>query len=104
MELPSEKEIMAETLDHLSTVENPGYHLRTIPKGELGELSKVYEEVLEALDADAQGASIMVLVELSDLLGAIKAYLAKHHPSIGLEDLGAFSSITARAFASGRRG
>lgn len=95
---------MAEMLAHLSTVENPGYHLRHIPKGELGELSKVYEEILEALDADAQGASVMTLVELSDLLGALKAFLAKHHPSIGLSDLDAFSSITERAFTSGRRG
>lgn len=103
MELPSEKELMAEMLEHLSTVQNPGYHLREIPRGELGELSKVYEEVLEALDAEAQGSSIMALVELSDLLGAVRAYLAKHHPSIGLEDLEAFASITARAFTSGRR-
>lgn len=94
---------MSSLLDHLSVVENPGYHVHAIPRGEVGELSKVYEEILEALDADAQGASIMALVELSDLVGALKAYLARHHPSMTLEDLEKFSSITSRAFTSGRR-
>ena len=94
---------MAETLAHLSVVENPGYHLRHIPKGELGELSKIYEEVLEALDAEAQGSSLMALVELADLFGALKAYLAKHHPTVGIDELETFSSITSRAFISGRR-
>jgi hypothetical protein len=94
---------MAAPLDHLSTVENPGYHLKAIPRGEVGELSKIYEEILEALDADAQGSSVMTLVELADMVGALKAYLAKHHPSLTLEDLENFSSITARAFTSGRR-
>jgi hypothetical protein len=94
---------MSDLLDHLPTVENPGYHLKKIPRGEVGELSKVYEEILEALDADAQGSTVMALVELADMVGALKAYLAKHHPSLTLEDLEAFSSITARAFTSGRR-
>ncbi len=94
---------MADELDHLDSVDNPGYHLKNIPRGEVGELSKVYEEILEALDADAQGTSIMALVELSDLIGALKAYLAKHHPSLTLNDLEAFADITRRAFTSGRR-
>jgi len=94
---------MNSSLDHLSTVENPGYHLKEIPRGEVGELSKVYEEILEALDAEAQGSAVMTLVELSDLVGALKAYLARHHASLTLEDLEKFSSITARAFTSGRR-
>jgi len=94
---------MANELAHLPTVGNPGYHLREIPKGELGELSKLYEEILEALDAEAQGSSLMALVELADLFGALKSYLAKHHPTISLDELETFSSITSRAFVSGRR-
>ncbi len=94
---------MARELEHLPKVENPGYHLREIPKGTLGELSKVQEEVLEALDAESQNSSIMALVELSDAVGAIKAYLAKHHPSVTLSDLETFAAITRRAFGSGRR-
>ena len=92
-----------DPLSHLPLEENPGYHKRIIPKGEVGELSKILEEAYEALDAQSQGADIMVLVELSDLLGAVGSYLDKHHPSLTLEDLKAFSSITVRAFESGRR-
>lgn len=82
---------------------SPGYHLSFIPKGVLGELSKIREELLEAEDAQEQGASVMVLVELSDLVGALKAYLKAKHPSVTLSDLEKMADITARAFASGRR-
>lgn len=81
----------------------PGYHLSVIDKGELGELSKIKEEIDEALDAEAQSSKVMVLVELSDAVGAIEAYLARHHPSISLEDLKTMSAITKRAFENGRR-
>ena len=81
----------------------PGYHLRPIPKGTLGELSKVQEELDEALDAQEQGVSIMLMVELSDMVGALEAYLAKHHPSVTLEDLRKMAAVTRRAFESGRR-
>ena len=81
----------------------PGYHLARIEKGELGELSKIREELEEALDADVQDASVMVLVELSDMMGAVQAYLEKHHPSISVDDLVKFSRITKRAFVNGRR-
>lgn len=55
-----------------------GYHLATINKGVLGELSKVREEVEEAMDAQAQGVKIMLLVELSDMIGAMKAVAEKN--------------------------
>ena len=84
-------------------MKNPGYHTHAIPKGEVGEISKIVEEALEAVDADAQGVAVMVLVELSDLLGAVEQYLLRHHPTITLDDLRSFSSITQRAFTSGRR-
>lgn len=81
----------------------PGYHLKVIPKGDLGELSKIQEELDEAVDAEEQGVSVMVLVELSDLVGAVEAYLAKHHPGTTLEDLQKMAAVTRRAFQSGRR-
>jgi phosphoribosyl-ATP pyrophosphohydrolase len=81
----------------------PGYHLTPIDKGILGEMSKIMEEAEEAADAVMQGCEIMVLVELSDLYGAIKAYLTKHHPSMTMESLAAMSAITERAFVNGRR-
>lgn len=87
----------------LTTQDKPGYHLAKIAKGELGELSKVKEEIEEALDAQDQKAEVMVLVELSDAIGAIEAYLARHHPTISIEDLLRMAAITKRAFDHGRR-
>jgi hypothetical protein len=81
----------------------PGYHVAVIDRGVIGELSKVHEEVLEALDAEAQGADLMVLQELSDIVGAIRLYLANHHPTLALHDLEIMADITARAFTNGRR-
>lgn len=80
-----------------------GYHINEITKGVVGELSKIYEEVEEVKDADEQGASVMVLLELSDLIGSVQLYLEKHHPSVCLEDLIKMSDITQRAFKSGGR-
>ncbi len=90
-------------LSGCAAVQDPGYHTVQIPKGELGELSKIHEELLELADAAAQGVKIMELVELSDLLGAIDAYLATHHPGTTIDDLAAMSAVTARAFRAGRR-
>lgn len=45
----------------------------------------------------------MLLVELSDMLGAIEAYLEKHTPGITLDDLRSMSDITRRAFRTGAR-
>lgn len=80
-----------------------GYHLTEPTRGEFGELSKVLEEVEELMDADSQNAKLMVLQELSDMIGAIEGYLKKHHPSITLQDLIIMKDITARAFESGAR-
>lgn len=80
-----------------------GYHKREIKKGKIGELSKVYEEIEEVKDAEEQGVEIMVLLELSDALGAIEHYLEKHHPSISIDDLKKMSKLTRGAFESGER-
>lgn len=80
-----------------------GYHKREIKKGVIGELSKIYEEVEEIKDAEEQGIDIMLLVELSDMIGATQLYLEKHHPSISIEDLIKMSDVTQRAFKSGGR-
>lgn len=80
-----------------------GYHTSYIPKGTLGELSKIREELLELEDAARQGVVIMELVELSDLIGAISLYLEGHHPSIGVDDLIKMSEVTKRAFRNGTR-
>jgi hypothetical protein len=84
-------------------LENPGYHLVAIPRGVLGELSKIREELDELEDAMAQGSLIMASVELSDMVGAIQAFMARHLPGTKIEDLLTFSAITKRAFENGRR-
>jgi len=81
----------------------PGYHVTEIEKGVLGELSKIREELDELFDAREQEVRIMELVELSDLYGAIEAYVHDKHPGISMDDLKAMSAVTKRAFANGRR-
>jgi hypothetical protein len=81
-----------------------GYHIKDIPKGDLGELSKIQEELLEAMDAEEQGNRIMTLLELSDLIGAVEAYLKNHYDdSFTLTDLLIMKEATNRAFLDGTR-
>ena len=80
-----------------------GYHKKYIEKGVLGTPSKILEETMEFIDATEQKCSIMALLELSDLYGAISLYLQKNHPSVSMGDLERMSYITARAFKSGER-
>ncbi len=80
-----------------------GYHINKIQKGLIGEISKIEEELNELKDAKEQGSSIMELVELSDLIGAIELYLEKYHVGTNLNDLIKMKDITRRAFENGRR-
>lgn len=80
-----------------------GYHLKDIVKGELGEVSKIEEELSELKDAIDQNSKVMTLVELSDLYGAIKYFLINYFPDHTMKDLAIFSEITERAFKSGSR-
>lgn len=80
-----------------------GYHKNIIKKGKIGELSKVFEEVEEVKDSQEQGVNLMVLVELSDVIGAIEMYLEKHHKSITIEDLIKMKNRTRNAFQEGSR-
>lgn len=52
-----------------------GYHIRNIPRGTLGEWSKVSEEIEEIIDALEQNLKPMVLIELCDCLGAVRSTL-----------------------------
>jgi hypothetical protein len=79
----------------------PGYHMRPITKGVLGEVSKIREELEELEDAEQQGVLIMVMVELSDMYGAMKTYATKR--GFTMHDLAQMSEVTERAFVTGRR-
>jgi phosphoribosyl-ATP pyrophosphohydrolase len=80
-----------------------GYHLKPIHKGVFGEASKIEEETLEFLDALRQKNDVMALVELSDLLGAMRGWLAKHHPTVTIEHLATMNEATTRSFVNGHR-
>ena len=79
-----------------------GYHMRDIDKGVLGKRSKITEEYAEWVDACEQDCKVMELVELSDLLGAIDAYIDKNY-NMNIYDLITMKDITERAFKNGRR-
>lgn len=81
-----------------------GYHKREIRKGVYGEISKIQEELQETEDAESQKNPVMVLVELSDILGAIDGYLKKKFKGVvTLDDLVTMARATQGAFESGAR-
>lgn len=81
-----------------------GYHVKEIPRGTYGDLSKVAEELAEALDAEEQHNPVMVLVELSDIVGAVDGYLEKRFQgTVKLKDLVVMAKATQRAFKEGER-
>lgn len=73
----------------------PGYHLTDIERGELGELSKVREELYELLDAHIQKSRIMVSIELADTVGAFQAFLDRHLPGNDVAHLARISDSSA---------
>jgi phosphoribosyl-ATP pyrophosphohydrolase len=79
-----------------------GYHTRTIKKGELGEFSKVEEEVEELFDAAQQGVHPLIICELADLIGAIEAFAEKRY-NLTLDDLIKMKELTKAAFKEGKR-
>jgi phosphoribosyl-ATP pyrophosphohydrolase len=81
----------------------PGYHIKDIKKGTVGESSKIREEVEELIDAEEQHNKIMMLCELSDIYGAMDAFLQKHFPDLTMQDVEVMAHTTARAFKSGHR-
>lgn len=99
-----------QRLDHVSPVPvavieepYPGYHVAKIEPGVYGEVSKISEETEELLDAYAQGNKVMVLNELSDILGAINGFIHNKYPGIELTDLLVMMDATARAFKSKKK-
>lgn len=85
------------------TIETNGYHLSPIPKGTYGNLDKIYEEIDELKDAEKQDNCLMVLMELSDVIGAIRGFLEQNYPQISLTDLIVMADATRRAFLTGTR-
>lgn len=81
----------------------PGYHARVMPKSPHGTAGKVVEESLELAEADEQGVPIMALCECADVVGAVRAYVQRTHPSVSFEDVVKMVDVTERAFRTGKR-
>lgn len=71
-----------------------GFHKREIQKGTYGELSKIQEELEEAFDAEEQGQDLMLLIELSDMIGAIEGVAKKY--GFDLERLQKFAELRSQ--------
>ena len=91
-------------LEYIGITTTPGYHLEEIPRGTYGEISKILEEAEELRDAMEQANKVMVIIELSDLIGAIDGYMEKHYEKkLTIDDLLTMAETTKRAFKSGHR-
>src|SRR3989338_657181 len=88
---------------HILEKSQPGYHINHIPKSKIGSLDKISEELMECFDAEQQNNKIMLLVELSDLYGALESFMQSNFPTLSIDDLKNMSQTTKRAFISGRR-
>jgi hypothetical protein len=89
--LEAVEEALTEELDVLSEgpeLSHSPWHERPILKGVYGQLSKIQEELDEARDAEEQGLYIMLLIELSDLYGALAGYCDQN--GMLMSDLAAF--------------
>lgn len=78
-----------------------GYHQRKIPKGVLGEPSKIAEELAELEDAVEQKNPILAMCELADLYGALEAVAEQYQ--LTMVDLQKMSDATKSAFRDGSR-
>lgn len=78
-----------------------GYHKIEIKKGVYGEFSKIREEFEELQDSVGQGNKILIICELTDLVGAIEEFALKY--GVTLNELKNFSDLTKSAFKDKKR-
>jgi hypothetical protein len=67
------------------------FHKREIKKGVYGDLSKIQEELDEAYDSEEQGQDLMLLIELSDIVGACAGVAKKY--GLSLDQLVTFAKL-----------
>ena len=70
------------------------FHKKNITKGIYGELSKIQEELDEAFEAQEQNQELMLLIELSDIIGAVEGVSKKY--GFTIEQLLQFSRLRSR--------
>lgn len=71
---------------------------KQIPKGKIGEFSKIEEEFEELKDAIEQGDKVLTICELTDLIGAIDFYASNYY-NLSLNDLRMFSDKRKLTFS-----
>jgi hypothetical protein len=76
---------------NMSEMHQSPFHKVPIQKGVFGELSKIKEELDEAFDAEKQGNDLMLLIELSDIVGAVEGVSKKY--GFTIEQLLTFSRL-----------
>lgn len=72
------------------------FHVMPVRQGTYGELSKIQEELDEALDAETRGQKLLLMIELSDIIGAVAGVAERHGYS--LDDLIQFSELRRNVF------
>jgi hypothetical protein len=77
-------------------VKKMSFHEREIPRGKYGEVSKILEEVYEALDSDERNHRLMLLIELSDIVGAVEGVLLHKKFGHSVEDLIKFARLRGK--------
>jgi len=70
------------------------FHKAIIQKGIYGQLSKIKEELDEAYDAESQNQDLMLLIELSDIIGAVEGVSKKY--GFTLEQLMKFAKLRSK--------
>lgn len=78
------------------------YHKKNIEKGVYGDFSKITEEYEELKDAIDQDCKILILNEISDLLGSIKGFVEKN-TNYNLTDFIQMMELTESSFKEGKR-
>ena len=70
------------------------FHKAIIQKGIYGQLSKIKEELDEAYDAESQNQDLMLLIELSDIIGAVEGVSKKY--GFTIEQLIKFAKLRSK--------
>lgn len=82
----------------LESYTEKSYHDQFIPKGKIGEMSKVVEEIAEYEEAENE---ILKACELADIQGALRAVMEKS--KFTFADYDDMATMTTRAFKIGKR-
>lgn len=100
--MQKENKLNMDKFNYKNKVLTMAYHKAYIEKGDVGEFSKILEEFNELKDAFNQNDKVLMICELTDLIGAIQLF-AEQKFNLSIEDLIKFSDKTIEAFKEGKR-